>query len=287
MIPLLWFATSSAFAGTSDDTIYTVIDMVYGKPVPHQAVCIQRDLELPSEGFSEDIVAVGITRPNQGCVLYGVFVDGTYRSADQASQYAIDAQAWSAANTGTRESWLTAFTQQVLLSFDHFSSIDPAPSATTRSGSSTVTATLWRRSDLPKVADHTIATFTFDASPALTDQQTEVSERWQTTLGSTAYRVGSLSEDAIHTALEQQGRTLKRCLDDAWSKDLTISGRHRMQFSLSGGSATGIALVSDDDDGSGIERCYSSALKAVEFPAQLNGTVLWSFSIVRRPVTAP
>lgn len=287
MIPLLWLALSAAVAAPPDETIHTVIDMVYGKPVPRQAICIRRDIGLPSPGFTEDVVVVGITRPNQGCQLYGAFIDGTYRSPEAALGHAIDSEAWASADTGTRQSWLVAYTDAVLLAFHHRSDQDGPSIGTTRSGQTVVTTTYWRRSELPKVAEHTNGTFTFDPSPALVDASADVTERWQTTLGSTEYRTGNTPADAIHSALEQQGKTLKRCLDEAWTKDVTISGRHRMQFTLAGGSAKGIALVADDDDGSGIERCYSRALKAVAFPTDLSGTVIWSFSVVRRPVSDP
>ena len=214
-----------------------------------------------------------------GCELLGVMVNGAYKKPEVAAAAAIG-DAWSGARSSERAKWLLQWTNTVHLAFKQFDIMGESPTSVATGSGYSVTAKYWERTDQDYVARQATGTFSYDKKGNLTEESV-TGPRFRYTFGAREYRLNGLNGDAIHSALTQQGRTLKRCAKEAWKKDLTLEGRTRLQFNLSGGNASQIALVAEDDTGTGIERCYSAALKKIEFPAQLNGTVVWSFNLTR------
>lgn len=274
------FLTQLALAGTaSDDLVHMVVDEIYGKDVPDQAVCIERP-ELP-EPFAADIVAIGVMRGAVGCELMGVMVNSAFKKPEVAAAAAIDDGAWKKASASEKATWMLQWTNSVQLAFKQFDVSGAMPSSKPIGSSTAVTVTYWERTEDDYVARHATGVYTWDSKGELSDLSVE-GPRYRYSFGANAYRLNGQNGDAIHGALTQQGKTLKNCAKDAWKKDLTFHGSTRMQFQISGTKASQIALVAEDDSGTGVERCYSAALKKITFPDSVDGTVVWSFVHTRK-----
>ena len=279
---MIWWLTQLTLAApASDDLVHMVVDELYGKDIPEEAVCIERP-NLPAP-FAEDLVVVGVMRGAVGCELLGVMVNGSYKPADVAASAAIAPKSWKGARQSERAQWLLQWTNTIHLAFKQFDIMGTSPTSVATGSGYDVTATYWERTDQDYVARNATGVFRYDRNGVLVGSEV-TGPAYRYSFSAREYRLNGLNGDAIHQSLTQQGRTLKRCANDAWKKDLTLEGRTRMQFRLSQGKASQIALVAEDDSGTGIERCYSAALKKIDFPAEISGTVVWSFSLTRIPV---
>ena len=275
-------AAALAASPVTDEVVYTVVDTLYGKPVPKEGVCIQRP--TLAEPFKQDVVVIGVMRGSIGCQTLGAMWDGSYASKADGLKKGIDPKTWASASQKERGEWSMIYTTNVVLAFEQFDIADPRPRHSAMAGGSLVQATYWTRTRDAWVAKHATSTYEFDRTGALIREDISESTRWKSSFSVQSFRGGSVPDEPIHTALEQQGRTLLKCVGAAWKEDLTITGRTRMQWTLEQGKATQIALVAQDDDGSGIEQCYYRALAEIEFPPELAGRVIWAFNIDRRPL---
>jgi hypothetical protein len=265
-------------APVTDELVHVVVDELQGKDVPEKAVCIERP-SLPAP-FATDLVAIGIMEGDLGCQLMGVMVDGSFKKPEIAAAAAIDEQSWSSARSSERATWMQQWTTTVHLVFKQFDMFGTSPTSSASGSAYQVQATYWERDEQDWTARHASGSFRYDGDGKLLDESVE-GPRFKSTFSAREYRLNGLNGDAIHHAMTQQGRSLVGCAMDAFKTDLQFEGRTRMQFTLAGGQASQIALVAQDDKGTGIERCYGRALGKIAFPASLNGTVVWAFNVSR------
>ena len=278
MISLLLAQLATA-APVTDELVYVVVNEIYGKEVSEKAVCIERPA-LPAP-FASDIVAIGVMRGEIGCQLLGVMVDGGFKKPEAAAAAAINDDSWTSARSSERATWMQQWTTNVHLAFKQFDIFGTSPTSSATGGGYSVTATYWERDEIDWIARHATGTFRFDGDGILLDESS-AGPRYKSTFSAREYRLNGLNGDAIHHAMTQQGRSLVRCALEAFKTDLQFEGRTRIQFNLSGGKASQIALVAQDDKGTGIERCYSRALIKINFPTSLDGTVVWAFNVARK-----
>ncbi len=276
---LILFSLSALAKPTSDETIQTVVDTLYGKPVPKAAVCIARP-ELPEE-VTGDPVAIGVMRGNEGCRLLGVMVNGGYLKAEVAFPKALDADTWSGLKQTRRGQLLQSWTTQVLLAFDQFDAEDPRPTNIVANGGTQVTVPFWQRTEERRITAHTQGVFNFDRDGVLVSQDRDNGERWKSVFTIQHYRSSGVSENSVHAALQKVGRNLHVCFEEAWRDDYLVHGRKRFQWTIRGGGASQIGMVAEDDDGSPLGACYNRVLHNVPFPPELGGTTTWGFSITR------
>jgi len=275
---------TAANAAPTDSEIVALTGEAFGKDLPAKAVCIYRDVMLPEE-FEGDPIPVGLMHGNEGCRIFGVILKGYFVPVERAALASVNDDAWSAANGRKRGDLLLAWTTNVLVAFDQFDIRDPRPVHTPGSnGRTRVETSIWQRTHEKHVAKHTRAIFTFANDAALESVDRDQGDSWKSTFTVRESRVEGVSVAAVMSALKTRGRSLAKCMDQAWKENLTISGRTRFQWTIRAGKATQIALVAEDDDGSGIASCYHRALQSIDFPPELGGQVVWSFNIVRNQV---
>jgi len=278
------FLLTAAHANPSDSEVIALTSEAFGKELPAKAVCIYRDVMLP-EVFEGEPIAVGLMHGSQGCRIYGVILKGYFVPVERAAVAAMNDEAWGSANSRKRGEFMLAWTNNVLTAFDQFDIRDPRPTHTAGANGRTIVETsFWQRTEKKHVAQHTRAKFTFANDGALEKADRDNGPKWLSTFTVREARVEGVSVEAVMASLQTRGRSLAKCMDQAWKDNLTISGRNRFQWTIRSGKATQIALVAEDDDGSGIANCYHRALQSIDFPAELGGRVVWSFNIIRSQV---
>ena len=283
-LPTTIFLASIAFGAATDPEIVTMTSEAFGKTLPAEAVCINRDMMLPQE-FEGEPIAVGLMHGAEGCRLYGVVIKGYFVPFARAALASMNDDAWAKANGRKRGELMLAWTTNVMTAFDQFDISDERPSHTaTASGGAVVEASIWQRTTEKHVAQHTRAKFYYANDGSVETVDRDTGDKWKSMFTVREYKVEGVAVEAVMAALQTRGRNLAKCMDEGWKKNLTISGRTRFQWTIRGGEATQIALVAEDDDGSGIANCYHRALQSIEFPAELGGRVVWSFNIVRAEV---
>jgi len=272
---------ATAHAAPSDADIVSLTAEAFGKELPAKAVCIQRDVMLP-EAFEGDPIAVGLMHGKAGCRIYGVILKGYFVPIERGALASLNDDVWKAANARKRGELLLAWTNNVLTAFDQFDIRDPRPTHTPGSNGRTLVETsIWQRTDERHVAQHTRAKYTYANDGALESVDRDNGPKWRSSFTVRESSVEGVSVEAVMASLQTRGRSLAKCMDQAWKENLTLSGRTRFQWTIRSGKATQIALVAEDDDGSGIANCYHRALQSIDFPAELGGRVVWSFNIIR------
>ncbi len=285
---MLWslLLATVAVGAPTDPEIVELAGEAFGKKLPEKAVCINRDMMLPEE-FEGEPVAVGLMHGAEGCRIFGVVVKSYWVSLERAALASMNDDAWARANSKKRGEFMQAWTTNVMTAFDQFDIGDPRPTHdATANGGIVVETSIWQRTDKKHVAQHTRARFFYDNDGALETADRDTGPKWKSAFTVREYRVEGVTVEQVMASLKTKGRNLAKCMDAGWKENMTISGRTRFQWTIRGGKATQIALVAEDDDGSGIANCYHRALQSIEFPPELGGTVVWSFNIIRSEVKA-
>jgi len=267
--------------GPTDADVVALAGEAFGKKLPEKAVCISRDMMLPQE-FEGEPIAVGLMHGSEGCRLFGVILQGYFVEIKKAAPASINDGAWAKASSRKRGELMQAWTTNVMTAFDQFDIGDERPAHKTgANGGVVVETSIWQRTSTKHVAQHTRAKYFYDRDGVLETVDRDTGKKWKSTFTVREFRVEGVSVEAVMASLQTRGRSLAKCMDDGWKDNLTISGRTRFQWTIRGGKATQIALVAEDDDGSGIANCYHRALQSIEFPAEMGGRVVWSFNIIR------
>ena len=95
-------------------------------------------------------------------------------------------------------------------------------------------------------------------------------------------RIDGVDEAVVFDAVKSRGKTLQKCFDDAWSSDLTLEGPARVQWTIAGGKASALGILTGDDGHPGLVSCYGAVIRTMAFPEDATGTVVWSFLADRR-----
>ena len=270
---LLWLA-SSALAASGDGLDSALVEAVagaYGKAVPRQAICTTIP-RLPA-GVEANVTVVGVTQRLAGCRLLGMWVDDTWRTPEEAAKTVLG----EAVSAEALEDW----TRYVLLAFDQLDFAKPVKASSTGSGWK-VAATFHQRRDTRGGSLYTEGSFTFDSEGALVASDRDGGKAWTTRLRQSAYRVDGVDESVVFAAVKSRGKTLQKCFDDAWSSDLTLEGPARIQWTIAGGKASALGILTGDDGHPGLVSCYGAAIRTMAFPEGATGSVVWSFLADRR-----
>jgi hypothetical protein len=283
MTMLLMLATVALGAPT-DSEIVALAGEAFGKTLPEKAVCIAREMYLPGE-FEGEPIPVGLMRGAQGCRLFGVVLKGYWVPIERAALASLNDDAWARAHSRKRGELMLAWTTNVMTAFDQFDIRDDRPTyKSTANGGIVVEASIWQRTGDKHVAQHTRGKWFYANDAALETADRASGTKWKSSFTVREYKVEGVSVAAVMASLQTRGRSLAKCMDQGWKENLTVSGRTRFQWTIRGGKATQIALVAEDDDGSGLAKCYHRALISIDFPAELGGRVIWSFNIIRSEV---
>ncbi|MFT4622862.1 MAG: hypothetical protein ACI8PZ_001518 [Myxococcota bacterium] len=270
----IWL-TLSALAASGDglpEPLVAAVGSAYGKAVPRQAICVTTP-RMP-DGVDAHVLVVGVTQRHAGCNLLGLWADDAWVDIPDGAKVILGDTVSAAA----LEDW----TRHVLLAFDQIDFGVPVASRSSGSGW-TVSATFYQRRDARGGSLHTEGSFTFDRSGTLKSSQRDQGRPFTTRLVQTAYRVEGVDPTVVQNAIRSRGKMVQTCFDDAWASDLTVSGPTRLQWTIAGGRASAIGILSGDDDNPGLVSCYSEVLRTMVFPDGVTGTVVWSFTADRRP----
>lgn len=278
IITMLGVSTRS-LAQPSVQDVQPLVSQVYGKAVPEQAVCIASPARRELEGWA----AVGVTQRRAGCRLLLLVKDGTHHSPEEGSTLLKDEQ-WEALTEDEQAERLRVWTHEVLLAFDH--PLEHASEPARRKGNGwSVPVTFVQRVDRTGGTLYTETEYTFDATLRLTDAPRDDGLSFDTRLLSNPYRMQGLDGELVREALYTKGRALQACFDEAWERDLELSGPVRIQMTIAGGSANALGVVAEDNSDEALGQCYVRVLRRIAFPQSLEGTFIWSFTADRRTVS--
>lgn len=270
----------AASAKSREALARAALDAAYGKPVPKQAVCLAEP-ELP-ERFA-DVLVVGVTQAQRGCVLYGVMVGEAWHAPDAALAAAVDAEAWKAADAAQRGRDLASWTEEVLLAF-HQPIPDAGSVSPSKGGFVVERPYLRREAGAGHRSVEAVGRWTFDATPAQVAAAETVSATWDTSLYMRPDRLEGVPEAAVQGAITARGGAIKDCFVEAWERDLALSGKARFAWTVAGGKAEGVGVIAEDAPPPELTACYARHVRAGAYPPEVSGNVRWVFGVDRRAV---
>lgn len=278
-----WWMSTIALGASPE--IQAAVEALYERPLPEAAICVGDPGELP--GRFRDATAVGVRRGARGCVLVGVMIDGALHPPEAAAASALDPEAWDMVDADQRASDLHAWTQAILLAFDQ--PVGEGSQRALPSRGFSIEQRYLHRTDAKQATTQSLGTWTFDASGGLLEHQASPEAHHETSLSVRPDRLtGNLTSSIVEAALFQEGGHIKDCFVEAWEHDLTLDGRVRLAWTVSGGKATELSVIEDERPLSmELARCYATAVRKLEFPEGTAGGVRWVFATTRSEATSP
>jgi hypothetical protein len=277
--------TAVALAQTPADPIQANVDRIYGKAVPKEAICVERpELGAPFTGAP---AVVGVRRGVRGCVLLGVAVGEQWLEPGAALGGSIDRAAWDALDAAGRQAAWLKWTDEVLLAFDQPSADGLAQVTVDAKKKVTVVDRRYmRRDDKAGRSADAVSKWTFDNTTlAQTGAPTEqVLAREDVSLFQRADKLDGVSDAVVGAAIESKGLTIRKCFTHAWEDDLSLDGRVRLEWNVTGGKAAGMVIVTEEDTNEALAQCYARSINSAAFAADAKGSVRWVFGVTRTPV---
>jgi len=267
---------SLALAQPSVEDVQPLVSEAYGKAVPPQAICIASP---PSDTFP-GWAAIGVTQRRAGCRLLLLTKDGVSYSPEEAST-TLKNDEWADLSQDEQSARLRAWSHELLMAFDH--PLDHASGAASRrQGQWSVPLTFVQRVDSPGGTLYTETVYTFDDALRLTTAPRDEGLAFFTRLLSNPYRTQGIDREIVRASLYTKGKSIQACFDEAWQRDLELSGPVRIQMTIAGGSANALGVVAEDNSDEALGQCYVRVLRRVTFPESVEGTIIWSFTADRR-----
>ncbi|MBX2801742.1 MAG: hypothetical protein KTR31_28950 [Myxococcales bacterium] len=282
MIALL-LSGLAAFAAPTDEEVKGMVEAVYDRTLPMEAMCITRP-ELPA-AFREVVVA-GVRRGALGCSVVGVVTKDKLRKATSATA-AIKASAWEELSAQERADHLKAYTEQVLLAFAQVQ--DDSSQARARGEGFEVTSTYIHRVKKSGYTALSEGRWRFDANGKVEEKSETPQRYWRTKLSVRPAKVtGTLTTDMVASTVNQRGAVVKRCFTRAWEKDPTLRGRVQLTWTVQEGKSANLGVIDNDSPPEELANCYAwRAVNQLEWPAEERGTVQFVFAVSRTDAEPP
>lgn len=281
---MTWMTTLALAQAPTDEAIQAHVDRIYGKPVPKEALCIERPaLAAPFQGSP---TPVAVRRGMRGCVLLGVAIGDQWYDPAAALPAAVDRAAWDALTADAREEQWLVWVDEVLLAFaqpseDGLAQVTPDA----KRGVTVVDRRYWRRAEEAGRSADVVGKWTFDRALSVVGSTEQVLAEHDVTLYQRADKVEGVEESVVDGAITSTGLLIRKCFSEAWEADLGLTGRVRLEWTLDGGKIGSIAILAEEDTNDELAGCFARAVKYhAKWPAGVRGQVRWVFGVDRTPV---